>query len=127
MAQPAGLLYSRDHEWVRVDGDVATVGITDHAQTALGDIVFVELPRVGAAVAQFAGIGVVESVKAVSDVFSPVGGEIVEVNAELVAEPALANREPYDGGWFFRLKLADVSELAGLLSPDDYERLVAES
>ncbi len=127
MSQPAGLLYSKDHEWVKVDGDVAAVGITDYAQQALGDIVYVELPRVGATLTQFANIGVVESVKAVSDVFTPLGGEVVEINPALEADPALVNREPFDGGWFYKIKLADVGELQNLLSPDAYDRLIAEA
>jgi glycine cleavage system H protein len=127
VTQPSGLLYSKDHEWVKVDGDVGTVGITEYAQHALGDIVYVELPRVGATLQQFANIGVVESVKAVSDIFTPVGGEVVETNAELEADPALVNREPFAGGWFYKIKLADVGELGNLLAPADYDRLVAEA
>ncbi len=95
MAQPAGLLFSKDHEWVKLDGDVATIGITDYAQSSLGDIVYVELPRVGATLTQFAGIGVVESVKAVSDIFTPLGGEVLEINAALEGDPALVNRDPF--------------------------------
>lgn len=112
---------------MRVEGDVATVGITDYAQQSLGDIVYVELPRVGANLAQFANIGVVESVKAVSDIFSPIAGEVVAINPELDADPALVNREPYSGGWFYRVKLADVGELVNLLAPDAYDRLLAEN
>ena len=127
MTQPAGLLYSKDHEWVKVDGDVATVGITDYAQHSLGDIVYVELPRVGATLRQFDSIGVVESVKAVSDIFTPVGGEVLGVNPALEGDPALVNREPFDGGWFYTVKLSDVGELGNLLAPADYDRLVAEA
>jgi glycine cleavage system H protein len=127
VTQPAGLLFSKDHEWVKVDGDVATVGITDYAQNSLGDIVYVELPRVGATLSQFDGIGVVESVKAVSDIFTPVGGEVLGVNAALEADPALVNRDPFDGGWFYKVKLNDVGELDNLLGPADYDRLVAEA
>ncbi len=126
MAQPADLLYSKEHEWVKVDGQVATIGITDYAQNSLGDIVYVELPKVGANIAQFSSIGVVESVKAVSDLFTPIGGEVTEVNAELENDPALVNREPYGGGWMFKLKLSDGAQTGGLLSPGDYERLVTE-
>lgn len=126
MAQPADLLYSKEHEWVKVDGDVATVGITDYAQHSLGDIVYVELPKAGASVAQFGSVGVVESVKAVSDLFTPVGGEVTEVNAELENDPALVNREPFAGGWMFKLKLSDGSQTSGLLSPAEYEKLIAE-
>lgn len=126
MAQPADLLYSKEHEWVRVDGDTATVGITDYAQNSLGDIVYVELPKVGASVGQMGSVGVVESVKAVSDLFTPVGGEIVEVNGELENDPALVNREPFEGGWMFKVKLSDASQTSGLLSPDEYEKLTQE-
>ena len=127
MTQPAGLLFSKDHEWVKVDGDVATVGITDYAQQSLGDIVYVELPRVGAALQQFANIGVVESVKAVSDIFTPVGGDVLETNGALEGDPALVNREPFEGGWFYKIKLTDVGELQNLLAPDAYDTLIAES
>jgi glycine cleavage system H protein len=128
MAQPAGLLYSKEHEWVKLEGDVATVGITDYAQASLGDIVFVELPRVGAELTQDSSIGVVESVKAVSDVFTPVGGEVTEVNDAIEADPALVNRDPFGAGWLYKVKLADVSQPAQtLMSPADYEKLIAEA
>jgi glycine cleavage system H protein len=126
MAQPAGLLFSKEHEWIKVDGDVATVGITEYAQHSLGDIVYVELPRVGADVQQFGNIGVVESVKAVSDLFTPIGGEIVEVNGALEADPALVNREPFDGGWLFKVRVSDVGERENLLSPESYDELIAQ-
>jgi glycine cleavage system H protein len=127
VAQPAGLLFSKDHEWVKLDGDVATIGITDYAQSSLGDIVYVELPRVGATLTQFAGIGVVESVKAVSDIFTPLGGEVLEINSALEADPALVNREPFDGGWFYKLKLGDDAEKSNLMSGADYDKLIAEA
>jgi glycine cleavage system H protein len=127
LAQPANLLYSKEHEWVKVDGDVATVGITDYAQNSLGDIVYVELPKVGAQVAQMGSVGVVESVKAVSDLFTPVGGEIVAVNDQLETDPALVNREPFEGGWMFKLRLTDGGQTSGLLSPEDYDKLTQES
>ncbi|HZT12754.1 MAG TPA: glycine cleavage system protein GcvH [Candidatus Baltobacteraceae bacterium] len=126
MAQPAELLYSKDHEWVKVDGDVATVGITDYAQNSLGDIVYVELPKVGAQVEQAGAVGVVESVKAVSDLFSPVGGEITEVNSELDNDPALVNREPYGGGWMFKIRLQAPAESASLLDAAAYDALIAQ-
>ena len=110
MAQPEDLLFSKEHEWVRLDGYSATVGITDYAQNALGDIVYVELPRVGKQIDQFGNIGVVESVKAVSDLFTPIGGEIVEVNSALDADPAAVNRDPYGDGWLFKVKLKDANE-----------------
>ncbi len=126
MSQPAGLLYSKEHEWVKLDGDTATVGITDYAQHSLGDIVYVELPRVGATLQQFGNIGVVESVKAVSDLYTPVGGEVLEVNKALEGDPALLNREPFAEGWLFRVKIADQAETANLLSPETYDALTEE-
>ncbi|HET7812929.1 MAG TPA: glycine cleavage system protein GcvH [Candidatus Baltobacteraceae bacterium] len=126
MSLPAELLYSKEHEWVKVDGDVATIGITDYAQNSLGDIVYVEMPRVGAAIEQFGSVGVVESVKAVSDLFTPVGGEVTEVNGDLDADPALVNREPFGGGWMFKVKLSDPSQTSGLLSAGDYDKLISE-
>ncbi len=127
MAQPAGLLFSKDHEWVKLEGDVATVGITDYAQTSLGDIVYVELPRLGASLTQFGNIGVVESVKAVSDLFTPVGGEVVEINGAIDADPALVNREPFGEGWLYKVKLADQAEKDNLMSADAYDSLVTEA
>jgi glycine cleavage system H protein len=124
---PAGLVYSKEHEWVKMDGDVATVGITDYAQASLGDIVYVELPRVGAALTQFGSIGVVESVKAVSDIFTPVGGEVVGINDGLENDPAAVNRDPYGEGWFYKVQLADAAQLNDLLTPEQYEQLIAES
>jgi glycine cleavage system H protein len=124
---PDGLVYSKEHEWVKLDGDVATVGITDYAQASLGDIVYVELPRVGASLTQFGNIGVVESVKAVSDIFTPVGGEVVGINDGLEADPAAVNRDPYGDGWFYKVKLADVTQTNDLLSPEQYEQLIAAS
>jgi glycine cleavage system H protein len=127
LAQPAGLLFSKDHEWVKVEGDVATVGITDYAQTSLGDIVYVELPRLGASLTQFGTIGVVESVKAVSDLMTPVGGEVVEINGAIDADPALVNREPFGEGWLYKVKLADQAEKDNLMSADAYDSLVTEA
>ncbi len=124
---PADLRYTKEHEWVRVEGDVATVGITAHAADQLGDIVFVELPEPGAALAQFATFGVVESVKAVSDLFAPVGGEVVEANAALAATPEVVNSDPYGAGWMLRIRVADPAQVAALLDPAAYEALVAEA
>ncbi len=124
---PAGLLYSKEHEWVKLDADVATVGITDYAQASLGDIVYVELPRVGAGLTQFGSIGVVESVKAVSDIFTPVGGEVTETNDGLESDPAAVNRDPYGDGWFYKVKLADVSQTGDLMTSEQYEQLIAAS
>jgi glycine cleavage system H protein len=127
VAQPAGLIFSKDHEWVKLDGDVATIGISDYAQTSLGDIVYVELPRVGATLTQFAGIGVVESVKAVSDIYTPLGGEVLEINAAIEADPSLVNRDPFGEGWFYKLKLGDDAEKNNLMSGADYDKLIAEA
>lgn len=127
MGQPSGLLFSKEHEWVKVDGDVATVGISNYAQESLGDIVYVELPRVGSSVKQFANSGVVESVKAVSDLFTPVGGEIVEINETLDEDPAMVNKDPFGQGWLFKVKVSDAAaQSAALLTPEQYDAFVAE-
>jgi glycine cleavage system H protein len=121
---PADLKYAKSHEWVRVAGDVATVGITDHAQHELTDIVFVELPAVGCTVKAGENCAVVESVKTASDIYSPVSGEVTEVNRAVVDNPALVNAEPHVGGWFFKLKLSAPAELAGLLTPEQYAQQI---
>ena len=118
---PSDLKYAKSHEWVRVAGDVATVGITDHAQHELTDVVFVELPEVGRKVKAGEACAVVESVKTASDIYSPVSGEITEVNQAVVADPALVNSEPYADGWFYKLKLANPAELNALLGPEEYK------
>lgn len=124
---PSDLKYSEDHEWVRVEADgTATVGITDHAQKTLGDIVFIELPEIGRKLSAHDSVGVVESVKAASDIFTPVSGEIVAANQELGDAPEMANEEPYGDGWIFKIKLSDKSDLDKLLSPDAYAKLIAE-
>lgn len=123
MAQPENLLYSKEHEWVKIDGDTATVGITEYAQNALGDVVYVELPKVGLKIDQFANVGVIESVKAVSDLFTPISGEVLEVNAGLTDDPAAVNKEPYGNGWLFRLRVSDPSETAQLLAAAEYEKI----
>jgi glycine cleavage system H protein len=114
--------YTEDHEWVKVEGDVATVGITVHAQDALGDVVFVDLPSVGSALAQKEVAGVVESVKAAADVYMPLSGEITEVNEALRDDPSLANTAPLDAGWFFKVKLSDKSQLDALLDEAAYTK-----
>jgi glycine cleavage system H protein len=126
VAQPEDVLFSKEHEWVKLDGDSATIGITDYAQNALGDIVYVELPKAGTTVKQFSNVGVIESVKAVSDLFTPISGEIVEVNAALENDPAAVNREPYGAGWLLRIRASDPSEAKSLLSPAEYEKIVAD-
>ena len=114
------LYFTREHEWIRVEGDVATVGISDHAQQALGDIVFAEVPAAGRQVKKGDDAAVVESVKAASDVYAPVSGEVTEGNPALADDPAVINRDPEGEGWFFKLKLADPGELDGLMGEDDY-------
>jgi len=122
---PTDLRYTNDHEWVRVDGDEATIGITAYAAEQLGDIVFVELPDPGRTLAQAASFGVVESVKAVSDLYAPVGGDVVEANEALGAAPELVNSDPYGGGWMIRITVADPTQLDGLLDADAYDALIA--
>jgi glycine cleavage system H protein len=126
MAVPPELRYSKEHEWVRVEGDAATLGITDHAQEQLGDLVYLELPKVGTAVHQFEKLGEIESVKAVSDLFSPVSGGVTERNEEAVKSPELVNQDPYGRGWLVRLSLSDASEVDKLLTAEQYEALVAQ-
>ena len=125
MSVPTDLRYTKDHEWVRVNGDEATVGITDYAADQLGDIVFVELPEVGRAFTQSAAFGVVESVKAVSDLFAPIGGEVIEANDALAATPELVNASPFEDGWMIRLRVSEPGQLDGLLDPDAYDAMVA--
>ncbi len=112
--------YTEDHEWLKVEGDVAVVGITHHAQDALGDVVFVDLPEVGKVFAQKEVAGVVESVKAAADVYMPVSGTVTEVNEALRADPALANSDPLNAGWFFKVKLSDAGQLAALMDETAY-------
>lgn len=121
---PSPLKYTKEHEWAVVEGNVATIGITHHAQDALGDIVFVELPAKGRALNKGDTFGVVESIKAVSDLYSPVTGKVVDVNTALVDEPGNANTDPYGKAWMVKIELAQPAELAALLSADDYKKLV---
>jgi len=122
---PADLKYVKSHEWVRLEGDTATVGITDHAQHELTDVVFVELPAVGRKVAAGETCAVVESVKTASDIYSPLSGEVVAVNAELAKRPELVNTDPYQAGWFFKLKLTQPSEAASLLNAESYAKQIS--
>jgi glycine cleavage system H protein len=126
MGYPTGYRYTKDHEWVRIDGKRATVGITDHAQEELGDIVFVELPTVGSDVAQGDNLGAVESVKAVGDVFSPLDGKVAEVNRKLESAPETINHSPHEDGWILVLELSNPTQVDGLLDAAAYERLLAE-
>jgi glycine cleavage system H protein len=126
VANPEELLYSKEHEWARIDGDIAVIGITDYAQRSLGDIVYVELPKPGTRVSQFGSIGVVESVKAVSDLFTPLSGVVAEINAALEGDPAAVNRNPYGEGWLLKLTLSDLGEAKSLLPASEYEKIAAE-
>lgn len=121
---PADLRYAKSHEWVRLTDNLATIGITDHAQHELTDIVFVELPENGRTLKSGEACAVVESVKTASDIYSPVSGEVVEVNEAVVKDPALVNNEPYQGGWFFKVRVASSKDLEGLLSPAEYQKQI---
>lgn len=120
------LHYAKSHEWAKLEGDTVVVGITHHAQEALGDVVFVDLPEVGKTIAQGDSFGSVESVKAVSDVYAPVSGEIVEVNSELTESPGLVNKGPFDEGWMMKLKVKDPAEVESLLSAESYKQFIEE-
>jgi len=124
LSVPEELQYTRSHEWVRTEGDTATIGITDHAQDELGDIVFIELPEQGATLEAGDSFGTLESVKAVSDLYAPVGGEVIEVNEALDSSPEKINEDPYGEGWIVKLRVSD--EPADLLSASDYERFLEE-
>jgi glycine cleavage system H protein len=123
---PSDLKYAKSHEWVRVSGDTATVGITDHAQQELTDIVFVELPAKGRKVKAGEACAVVESVKTAIDIYSPVGGEVIEINPAVVDNPALVNSEPDRGAWFYKIKLSNPAEVNALLSPEDYKKQIGD-
>lgn len=128
MAQPEDRLYTKEHEWVKLDGAKAVIGITDHAQSALGDIVYVELPKVGASLDQGKTMGVVESVKAVSDIFAPLSGTVTEVNSSVVDDPAKVNGDPFGDGWLVKIDVADASQQKSLLDAAAYDAVVeAES
>ena len=118
-------LYTTDHEWLRIEGDVATIGITDYAQSQLGDVVFVELPKVGRSLKKAEAAAVVESVKAASDVYAPITGEVLEVNAALATEPALVNSDAAGAAWFFKIKMSDKNELGGLMDEAAYAKHTA--
>lgn len=126
MAYPANFKYTKEHEWVDVKGDVATIGITDYAQHELGDVVFVELPKVGAQIATGKSFGTVESVKAVSDIYAPASGEVLETNGDLHDKPEKVNSAPHDAGWLIKVKLASPAEIANLMDAAAYEAYIAE-
>jgi len=123
---PEDLKYTKDHEWIRINGDIGTVGITDYAQSELGDVVFVELPPVGNKVEFGQSFGTVEAVKAVSDLYSPVTGEVIEINKEIQDSPELVNKEPYERGWMIKVKLANADEVKHLLDAEAYKKLIAK-
>lgn len=126
MNVPSELKYTKEHEWVKVEGNIATIGITDFAQSELGDIVFVELPAVGSAVEQMKSFGTIEAVKAVSDLFSPVTGKVTEVNQTLDSDPMIINREPYEAGWILKVELSKTSEIEQLLDDSSYKSIIAD-
>jgi len=126
MKPPEHCRYSKEHEWVQIDGDIATIGITDHAQEQLGDVVFVELPEVGHVFQVNQSLANVESVKAVSEVYAPVGGKVIDVNSSLTSSPELVNNDPYGAAWFVRIKLTNIQDFDQLLSANEYQSYVAE-
>ena len=121
---PEDLHYTKEHEWAKVDGDIAAIGVTDYAQGELGDIVFIEFPQVGDTTKQMEACASIEAVKAVSDFYAPVSGEVIEVNASLESDPQVVNKDPYGGGWLLKVKMSDPGELASLMSAEDYKKLV---
>ncbi len=123
---PADLKYTKDHEWLKVDGDTGTIGITDYAQGELGDVVFVELPAIGKAVKAHDSFGTIEAVKAVSDLYAPVSGSILEINKELEKSPETVNKDPYGAGWMVKIKLSNASELSELLDASAYKALIGQ-
>jgi len=125
MASPSDRRYSKEHEWVKTEDDAAVIGVTDYAQDQLGDVVYVDLPEPGTALKQFEKMGEIESVKAVSDLFSPVSGEVLEVNGQVVEKPELVNNDPHGAGWLLKVKLADAAELEKLLSAEEYDAFIA--
>ena len=124
MENPVNRKYTKEHEWIKIDGDIATIGITDFAQDQLTDVVFVELPEMGKQIEQNGNLCVVESVKSVSDIFSPISGEIVEVNKALENSPELVNNEPFEGGWIAKLKVKDEVELDKLMTTEEYNKFL---
>jgi len=123
---PENLKYTKDHEWISVDGDIGTVGITDHAQGELGDVVFVELPALGTSVSQHKSFGAIEAVKAVSDLYAPASGSVTEVNSELAKTPDLVNKDPYGKGWMVKIRLSNPAELGSLLNAAAYKTLIGK-
>lgn len=124
---PAELRYTKEHEWIRLEGKTATIGITEYAQGELGDIVFVELPKVGDQVAQMQAFGTIEAVKAVSELYAPVTGKVVEINGALEDDPMIINRDPYGDGWMIKVEVADAGQVSALLDGSNYKRLLEEA
>ena len=124
MNVPENLHYTKDHEWARVDGDIATIGITEYAQGELGDIVFIEMPQVGDTTKQTESCASIEAVKAVSDLYAPVSGDVTEVNSALESDPQIVNKDPYGEGWMIKVKMSDPGELDALMSAEDYKKLI---
>jgi glycine cleavage system H protein len=127
MTSPRDLKYTKSHEWVRIEGDIATFGLTDHAQSELGDITYLELPEVGGSVTQAEPYGVVESVKAASDIYAPLGGEVIEINSAAVDAPDVVNKSPYDDAWLVKIRLSDPSQASNLMDPDTYDTFAEEA
>jgi glycine cleavage system H protein len=127
MSSPRDLRYTKSHEWVKIDGDVATIGVTDHAQSELGDITYLELPDLGGVVNGGEPFGVVESVKAASDIYAPVDGEVIDRNEDAIAAPDVVNNSPYEGAWLIRVRLNDLGQVETLLTPEQYDELVESS
>ncbi len=127
MSAPSDLRFTKTHEWVRLEGDVATIGITDHAQKELGDITYVELPEAGDAIAQNQPFGIVESVKAASDIYAPLDGEVVERNETLLTAPDLVNASPYEDAWFIKIRLKDTAQVEALMASDAYDEFADDS
>jgi len=127
MASPKDLRFTNSHEWVRLDGDVATIGLADFAQSELGDITYLELPEVGDSVTQSEPLGVVESVKAASDIYAPVGGEVVERNEDAIAAPEIVNQSPYDRAWLIKVRVSEPAELDSLMAPEQYDEFAASA
>ena len=127
MTSPQDLKYTKSHEWVRVDGDIATIGVTDYAQSELGDITYLELPDVGGSVSGGEPFGVVESVKAASDIYTPIDGEVIERNEDAIAAPDVVNSSPYEGAWLIRVRVSDPAQLEQLMSAEEYEELLKNS
>ncbi|MCM2322883.1 MAG: glycine cleavage system protein GcvH [Oligoflexia bacterium] len=125
MSFPSDLKYTKDHEWAKTEGKTVTIGVTDHAQKALGDIVYVELPAVGRALKKHETFGVVESIKAVSDLYSPIAGKVLEVNTALTDEPAMINRDPHKGAWMVKMELTDPASMSDLMDAQAYTAYVA--